>query len=215
MPCREEDITVLLRRSQDPADRAARERLYREVERELRGLARSLLRGGPSSHLLESTVLVDEAFLRLVNATGYQWESCSQFYRLAFGAMRRILADHTRRRRPALLADAVSRSLPDPRSPAPDRRLQHAELLGALAAALEKLKETDPEASKTFMLCFFHHLHQSAPDLGPSDYPGRNLPLGEVASQQGRSRTTTHRILRRALAFLQAQLQGVAPDSSQ
>lgn len=100
MPDSAEEITVFLKRSRTGPARAEQDQLYRLVEAQLKSLARSLLRGGSGDHSLQPTILVDEAFVRLMNGPERDWQDRSQFFKIAYGTMRRILIDHGRRRRP-------------------------------------------------------------------------------------------------------------------
>jgi RNA polymerase sigma factor (TIGR02999 family) len=92
----DDDITGLLQRWQR-GDREAFERLAPRVYEELRRIAaRALTRERPD-HTLQSTALVHEAFLKLVDQRHVDWQSRSHFFGLAAQLMRRILVDHARR----------------------------------------------------------------------------------------------------------------------
>jgi RNA polymerase sigma factor (TIGR02999 family) len=89
------EVTQLLV-SWSQGDRAALEQLMPLVYGELRRLASSYLRRERSNHTLQSTALVHEAFLRLVNQRDVQWSSRAHFYAIAAQMIRRILVDYAR-----------------------------------------------------------------------------------------------------------------------
>lgn len=93
----EATVTGLLARWQE-GDRSAAEELFPKVHAELRRLARNHLRSETSGHTLETDVLVNEAYLRLVRQQR-GWRNRAHFYAIASRAMRRILVDHARSRR--------------------------------------------------------------------------------------------------------------------
>ena len=66
------------------------------VYSELRRLAERQLRAERSSHTLQRTALVHEAYLRLINQRNANWQNRAQFIGLAAQLMRRILIDHAR-----------------------------------------------------------------------------------------------------------------------
>jgi RNA polymerase sigma factor (TIGR02999 family) len=72
--------------------------LFPLVYDELRNIAQGHLRRERSSHTLQRTALVHEAFLRLVDQKSVTWQSRAHFFGLASQMMRRILVDHARRR---------------------------------------------------------------------------------------------------------------------
>jgi RNA polymerase sigma factor (TIGR02999 family) len=76
----------------------ALDRLMPLVYGELRRIARNQMRGERPGHTLQPTVLVHEAFLRLVDQNRADWRNRSQFFGVAAQLMRRLLVDHARRR---------------------------------------------------------------------------------------------------------------------
>jgi RNA polymerase sigma-70 factor, ECF subfamily len=80
-------------------DKTALDKLMPLVYRELRYLAKRQLRRERRDHTLQTTALVNEAYLRLVQQRDAQWQHRSQFFAIAASLMRRILVDHARRRR--------------------------------------------------------------------------------------------------------------------
>ena len=92
-----EDVTALLERwSSGTAD--DRERLFEAVQHELRRIAAAYMRRERTDHTLQATALVNEAYLRLVDATRVRWDDRAHFYGIAARVMRQILVDHARRR---------------------------------------------------------------------------------------------------------------------
>lgn len=80
---------------------AARARLIDLVYQELRALARGVFRQRSRSQTLQPTVLVHEAYLRLVRCPDVEWNDRAHFFAACADVMRNILADHARRRRAA------------------------------------------------------------------------------------------------------------------
>ena len=66
---------------------------------ELRAIADRYMRRERAGHTLQATVLVHDAFLKLVDQTRVQWQDRAHFFAVASQAMRRILVDHARARR--------------------------------------------------------------------------------------------------------------------
>ena len=77
----------------------ALDRLMPLVYEELRRLARHNLGLEKPGHTLQSTALVHEAYLKLVDQDRVQWQNRAQFFAVAAQLIRRILVDHARRRR--------------------------------------------------------------------------------------------------------------------
>jgi RNA polymerase sigma-70 factor (ECF subfamily) len=80
-------------------DEGALERLMPLVHRELHAIARRCMAGERAGHSLQATVLVNEAYLRLVDGKSVQWQDRVHFLAVAARVMRRILVDHGRARR--------------------------------------------------------------------------------------------------------------------
>jgi len=78
-------------------DRAALDRLTPIVYEELRRLARRHMRGERPGHSLQTTALVNEAYMRLVDYKGMQWQNRAHFFAVSAQLMRRILVEHARR----------------------------------------------------------------------------------------------------------------------
>lgn len=79
-------------------DKTALDRLVPLVYRELRRLAGYYMRRQRADHTLQTSALINEAYLRLIDHKNMRWENRAHFYAVAAQAMRRILADHARSR---------------------------------------------------------------------------------------------------------------------
>ena len=90
------DVTRLLVNWSN-GDRQALEALLPLVYDELRMLAGRYLRRERSGHTLQSTALVHEAYLRLVDQRNVQWQNRAHFFAVAAQMIRRILVDHARK----------------------------------------------------------------------------------------------------------------------
>src|SRR6266566_2438028 len=79
-------------------DQSALERLIPLVHEELRRLARRQMAGERPGHTLQTTALVNEAYLRLVDLSRVRWQDRTHFFAMSARLMRRILVDHARSR---------------------------------------------------------------------------------------------------------------------
>jgi len=91
------EVSGLLRAWGD-GDRGALDRLTPIVYDELCRLARLYMRRERPGHSLQATALVNEAYMRLVDYKGMQWQNRAHFFAVSAQLMRRILVDHARRR---------------------------------------------------------------------------------------------------------------------
>jgi RNA polymerase sigma-70 factor (ECF subfamily) len=78
-------------------DLSALDRLTPIVHDELCRLARHYMRGERPGHSLQTTALVNEAYLRLVDYERMQWQNRAHFFAVSAQLMRRILVEHARR----------------------------------------------------------------------------------------------------------------------
>ena len=92
-----DDVSAILRAWRD-GDRRALDLLTPIVYDELRRLARRYLRQERPGHSLQTTALVNEAYMRLVDYKRMQWQDRVHFFAVSAQLMRRILVDHARRR---------------------------------------------------------------------------------------------------------------------
>jgi len=182
------DVTSLLR-AWGRGDQAALERLFPLVYGELHQQAERYMRGQKPGHTLQTTGLVHEAYLRLVDAPSgdAEWQGRAQFFALASRAMRSVLVDHARARAAVKRGGAmqaltltaagdVARSEPD------------ADVV-ALDEALRGLAELDPRQAQIVELRYFG-----------------GLSIDEVAETLGVSHATVERDWRTARLWLRREL---------
>jgi RNA polymerase sigma factor (TIGR02999 family) len=157
-----QDLTALLRRLED-GDPEASSDLYSLVEAELHRLASSFMRDQPRQHTLQTTALVNEAWLRLAGDSRRVWEGRLHFFRTAARAMRTVLVDHARRK------TASKRSSGGKRLPLDAVLASYEEKridVVAMNEALEKLEDLDPDLVRLVDLRFFAGLNmQETADL--------------------------------------------------
>lgn len=148
------DVTRLLLAWRD-GDRTALDQLVPLVHAELRRLAHRQMRRERPGHTLQTTALVNEAYLRLVDSKRVRWQNRAHFFAIAAQLMRRILVDDARARGALKRgADAVHVALGDIpiASPPPD-----ADVL-ALDEALTRLAALDTRKSQVVELRYFGEL---------------------------------------------------------
>jgi len=150
-PVSSPDITRLLlawgRGEQD-----ALEKLYPLVYGELRRLAHGYMRREQPGHILETSALVNEAYLRLVESPKVRVQNRTQFFALSAQLMRRILVDFARARRSLKRGGEVSCLWLDY---APRVSAESSPDLVALDDGLNALAEVDPRKSQVVELRFF------------------------------------------------------------
>src|ERR1700684_589676 len=91
-----DDVSQLLQ-AWTGGDQKALETLTTVVYDELRRLARRYMRGERPGHSLQTTALVNEAYMRLVDYKSMQWQNRAHFFAVSAQLMRRILVEHARR----------------------------------------------------------------------------------------------------------------------
>ncbi len=173
-------------------DTEALEKLTPIVYGELRRLARYYMRGERSGHVLQTTALVHEAYLKLVGLD-LGWRGRVHFFAVAARLMRRVLVDYARER------DAAKRgggeralTLDEARlsgGPSPD--------VVALDEALDSLARIDERKSRVVELRFFG-----------------GLTIEETAGLLGVSHATVERDMKMAKAWLSRELQGSSPPGA-
>src|SRR3989442_4173317 len=146
-----QDVTQLLLAWGD-GDQAALENLMPLVFEELRRLAHRYMRRERPDHTLQTSALVNEAYLRLVEQKGVQWQNRAQFFGIAAQLMRRILVDYARMRRYAKRGGAVRPVQLDEAMIVSEERAAD---VVALDDALKSLAEIDPRKSQIVELRFF------------------------------------------------------------
>ncbi|HEY1341216.1 MAG TPA: sigma-70 family RNA polymerase sigma factor [Bryobacteraceae bacterium] len=146
------DVTQLLV-NWSKGDEAALDQLLPLVYGELRRLASAYLRRERPNHTLQSTALVHEAFLRLVNQQDVQWKNRAHFYAIAAQMIRRILVDYARSQHAEKRGAGAVKLQLDEAMDVPQKAAE-LDLLG-LNTALDKLTELDPRQSRIVELRFF------------------------------------------------------------
>ena len=133
-------------------DRGALEKLIPLVQPELHRLASHYMRREREGHTLQTTALINEAYLRLVDKSHPQWSDSTHFFAVAGQVMRRVMVDHARRRHAVKRgAGPVQVTLDEAALVAGSRT---AELL-ALDEALEELAKLDPRMCQIVEMRYF------------------------------------------------------------
>jgi RNA polymerase sigma factor (TIGR02999 family) len=183
----QEGVTQLLIAYRD-GDREAFDRLVPMVYDDLRRIARRQLRRGRPGHTLDTTGLVHEAYLKLVDPAQVDWQDRGHFLAVSARAMRQVIIGYARKRsaekrgggeRPVTLDEAQS-AIDD-----------QADKLLALDRALERLGERDERLARVVECRFFAGLSEE-----------------ETAQAVGVSLRTAQRDWMRARAWLKEELRG-------
>ncbi len=172
-------------------DAQARDRLMALVYDDLRRRAAAYLRRERSSHTLQPTALVHEAYLRLVDQDRVVWQNRTHFLAIAASMMRRVLVDHGRRQKAGKRGGAGTRvTLDEAFSPVAPRGLD----LLALDEALSELAALDEQQARIVELRAFG-----------------GLSVEETAEALEISPATVKRHWSFALAWLQRRLRAGSP----
>ena len=130
----------------------AKERLLPFVYDELKRQARILMSRERGNHTLQPTALVHEAFLRLSEQAGVDWQNRSHFYGIASRLMRQILVDHARLHAAAKRGgNPIHLSVDDVQIPVEER----ADSILAVDEVLARLEKLDPNQAKIVEMRFF------------------------------------------------------------
>ena len=122
------------------------------VLRELKKIARNFMRGQRVGHTLQTTALVNEAYVRLVDSSRVNWQDRSHFFAISAQLMRRVLVDMARRKNSAKRGgERVQVSLAEDVKAAPQKETD----VVALDEALERLAELNPRHSRIVELKYF------------------------------------------------------------
>jgi RNA polymerase sigma factor (TIGR02999 family) len=133
-------------------DESAFDQLVPLVYRELRTLARRYMRHERADHTLQATALVNEAYVRLIDAKGIRWQGRAHFLAIAAQTMRRILVEFARQRgRQKRGGEFIRVTLDDAQELVPEQNTD----LVALNDALSTLATVDPRMSQVVELRFF------------------------------------------------------------
>src|SRR5713226_3504532 len=133
-------------------DESALERLMPLVYDELHRLAQGYMGRERAGHILQTTALVNEAYLRLIDSKSVRWQNRAHFFAVSAQVMRRILVDFARSRNFQKRSGKVQQvSLDEALVLSAERGAD----LVALDDALKVLAEVDPRKSKVVELRFF------------------------------------------------------------
>jgi RNA polymerase sigma factor (TIGR02999 family) len=147
-------VTLLLRKWQS-GDRDALDRLITLVYDELRLIAARHMAHEWRKKTLQTTGLVNEAYLKLVDQRHVDWQNRAHFFAISAQVMRRILLDDARRRlRTKRGADAVHVPVDGPAILAIDADADPVDVI-AVDRALQDLERLDPDQAKVVELRFF------------------------------------------------------------
>jgi RNA polymerase sigma factor (TIGR02999 family) len=187
------DITRLLREWQ-AGSAPALETLIPLVYDELHTLASRHLSRERRDHTLQTTALVNEAFLKLAGQREVDWQSRAHFFGIAAKLMRRILVDHARRDGRVKRGGGVTHlPLDEVDPPSPSTPVDAVDTC-ALDAALSRLEALDPHQGRIVELRFFG-----------------GMTIEEAAEVMGSSSATVKREWAVARAWLYRELTGEAP----
>lgn len=182
-----QNVTKMLRDWRN-GDQEALEKLIPVVYDELRRQAAGYLRRERTGHTLQTTALIHEAYLRLINQQNIEWQNRAHFYAIAARLMRQILVDHARNRQ------AAKRGGSDIRVPLEEAVAissgENVDLV-ALDEALTRLAKIDSQQSRIVELRYFS-----------------GLSVEETAEVVGVSSRTVRRDWNVAKAWLRQQIGG-------
>lgn len=184
-----EEVSTLLRAWSD-GDQSALNKLTPIVYDELRRLARRYMRRERPGHSLQTTALVNEAYMRLVDYDRMQWQNRAHFFAVSAQLMRRILVEHARRHNLKRGGGVAHLSLEDAAVVGPDQDMD----IVALDHALNSLAVIDRRKVQVVELRFFG-----------------GLSVEETAEVLKLSAVTVKRDWRAARTWLYRELIG-APD---
>jgi RNA polymerase sigma-70 factor (ECF subfamily) len=180
------DVSVLLR-AWSGGDQSALEKLTPVVYGELHRLAGRYMKRERPGHSLQTTALVNEAYMRLVGYTRMRWQDRAHFFAVAAQVMRRILVEHARRHNLKRGGDVPHVSLDEASLVGADDVVD----LVALDDAMTALARLDPRKVRVVEMRFFG-----------------GLSVEETAEVLGVSPVTVKRDWRAAKAWLYRELVG-------
>jgi RNA polymerase sigma-70 factor, ECF subfamily len=166
-----QDVTRLLV-DWSNGDQAALDKLLPLVNDELRRLARRYMRRESPGHTLQTSALINEAFLRLIDQQRVRWQNRAHFFGVAAQLMRRVLIDHARSHRYAKRGGGALKVSLDEAAAVTEARA--AELL-AVDEALEKLTKMDARKGRIVELRFFGGLTE----VETAEVIGVSLPTAQ------------------------------------
>jgi RNA polymerase sigma factor (TIGR02999 family) len=146
-----DNLTELLQEWRE-GDKAALDRLTLMVYDELRRIAHRYVQRERHGHTLQTTALVNEAYLRLAGQQKVDWQNRAHFFAVTAQVMRHILIDHARRRRYAKHGGEIQQVPMEDASVMSEQRA--AELI-ALDEALDELAKLDERKGRVVELRYF------------------------------------------------------------
>lgn len=150
------EVTALLKAWSD-GDQAALDRLAAKVYQELHRIARRYMKNERAGHTLQTTAVVNEVYLRLVDVKNVDWQHRAQFFAISAQMMRRILVDAARMHGSQKRGGGVAKVNVDEASvvsPEPGKSLV------ALDDALQALSKIAPRQAKIVELRYFGGLSE-------------------------------------------------------
>ena len=175
-------------------DERALDKLIPLVQPELHRLAHHYMSRERAGHTLQTTALLDEAYLLLVDHNKHDWQNRTHFVAAAAQLMRRIMVDHARERHALKRGAGALKVTLDEAAAVTETR---SEDLLALDDALERLAAQDPRKSQIVELRYFG-----------------GLTVEEAAEFLKLSQRTVEREWNMAKAWLYRALSGEEPDES-
>ena len=145
-----QNITLMLKRWSD-GDTAALEELTPVIHAELHRIAKRYMGRERAGHTLQTTALVNEAYIRLIDWKNAKWENRAHFFGVSAQLMRRILVDFARRRPKLKDGPAYKVSIAEAEGTSADRDAD----LVALDEALTELANFDSRKARIVELRFF------------------------------------------------------------
>jgi RNA polymerase sigma factor (TIGR02999 family) len=189
----QQEVTQLLADWSD-GDEGALDKLIPLVQPELHRLAHHYMSRERTGHTLQTTALLNEAYLQLVDDSTRNWQNRTHFMAAAAQLMRRIMVDHARERGSLKRGGGALRVTLDDAALVTEKRSE--ELL-ALDEALERLTAQDPRKSRIVELRYFGGLTEE-----------------ETAAFLKLSDRTVRREWRMARTWLYRALSGKEPDET-
>ena len=169
----------------------ALDKLIPVVEAELRRLAHAYFKRERRDHILQTTAVINEAFIRLVDKKNVQWRSRAHFFGIAARMMRQILVDYARKSRAAKRGGKSRKVTLDYAAGLPaDRGMDMSDVI-AVHDALETLEKLDARQGEIVEMRVFGGLSNE-----------------EIAKVKGISVSTVKREWQTAKAWLHGELTG-------
>jgi len=171
---------------------SALDRLVPLMYPELRRLAHRCMRGERGDHTLQTSALINEAYLRLVDSARVKWQDRAHFLAVSAQLMRRILVDFARSRQSHKRGDGAR---PVPLNTALDLHHMRSRELVKLDDALSELAEIYPRRAKVIEMRFFGGLsvEETAEALGVSpDTVMRDWRIARAWLHRAMSGGTSH-----------------------